>query len=26
VMNPYIDHRKGKRKSELHSPEWSNNQ
>ena len=26
VMNPYIDHRKGKRKSELHSPEWRDNQ
>lgn len=26
VINPYIDHRKGKRKSMLHSPEWSKNQ
>jgi hypothetical protein len=26
VMNPYIDHRKGKRKLEEHSPEWRNNQ
>jgi len=26
VMNPYIDHRKGKRKSEEHSPEWRKHQ